>query len=98
MMHTDDELTFLEAAALLHVSPAYLSTLVEAGKLGAAQREKRDEAIRLSRATVLDYREEVSARRRAGLDAMAAASEEMGLYDAELQGIPRSPKKGTQEP
>ena len=87
-----DEITSEEAAKLLHVSRTHLNTLVDTGQLGEVRRTAGRHR-RISKAAVLQYRAASKERQAKGLDAMAEASERLGLYDQELDGVPVRSKK-----
>lgn len=82
----NEELTSEEAAKLLHVSRTHLNTLVDEGKLPSAR--TRGGHRRIPRSAVLAYREQMRAAQSAGLERMMDASERLGLYDEELEGLP----------
>jgi excisionase family DNA binding protein len=81
------ELTSEEAAKLLHVSRTHLNTLVDEGALGDV-RITQGGHRRIPRAAVLAYKEKSTLAQRRGLDKMTEASQRMGLYDGELEGLP----------
>lgn len=87
-----DELTSEEAAKLLHVSRTHLNTLVDMGRLGEVCRTAGRHR-RIPKAAVLQYKAASKERQAKGLDAMAEASERLGLYDQELEGVPVRSKK-----
>ena len=87
-----DELTSEEAAKLLHVSRTHLNTLVDTGRLGEVSRTAGRHR-RISKAAVLQYKAASKERQAKGLDAMAEASERLGLYDQELEGVPVRSKR-----
>jgi excisionase family DNA binding protein len=76
-----------EAAKLLHVSNKFVDNLVVEGKLPGV-RDGQSGRFRIPRASVLAFKEELKAAQKKGLDRMVEASERMGLYDAELEGMP----------
>ena len=76
-----------EAARMLHVSSTYFDGLVRTGELVAIRRT-RDGRQRFSMANLLAYKERSKVRQRAGLDRMVEATRRMGLYEAELNGLP----------
>lgn len=86
-----DELTSEEAAQLLHVSRTHINTLMDTGKLGAVSRTAGGHR-RVSRTTVLDYKARSKERQAKGLEAMADASQRLGLYAKEKAGIARRSK------
>lgn len=87
-----DELTSEDAAKLLHVSRTHLNTLVDTGQLGEVRRTAGRHR-RIPKAAVLQYKAASKERQAKGLDAMSEASERLGLYDQELDGVPVRPKK-----
>jgi excisionase family DNA binding protein len=87
-----DELTSEQAAKLLHVSRTHLNTLVDTGLLGEVCRTVGRHR-RISKAAVLQYKAASKKRQAKGWDAMAQASERLGLYDQELDGVPVRAKK-----
>lgn len=86
IVNESDTVTMEEAAKLLHVSGSYVNALVDEGKLGEVCRV--NDHNRLKRDAVLAYRKQMLASRKKGLNTMMAASERMGLYDKELEGLP----------
>ena len=76
-----------EAALILHVSRACFDGLVRTGEL-VATRRTRDGRQWFSTANLLAYKERSKVRQRMGLKKMMAATQRMGLYDAELEGLP----------
>ncbi|MGF6774919.1 hypothetical protein P3T21_000106 [Paraburkholderia sp. GAS334] len=76
-----------EAALVLRVSCECFDGLVRTGKLVTIRRT-RDGRRWFSMATLLAYKERSKVRQRAGLDKMMEATRRMGLYDAELEGLP----------
>lgn len=70
------------AAALIGASPAAVEELVRHDALDALT---RDEHVYLSLRSVLDYAHRQQLERREALAEMIRASEEGGLYDAELE-------------
>lgn len=85
------ELTSEEAAQLLRVSRTHINTLMDTGKLGAVSRTAGGHR-RVSRTTVLDYKARSKERQAKGLEAMADASQRLGLYAKEKAGIARRSK------
>ncbi|MFM0179043.1 excisionase family DNA-binding protein [Paraburkholderia aspalathi] len=83
----DEELTSEEAARLLHVSRTHLNTLVDEGKLGVV-RHTQSGHRRIQRTAVLAHKEKIKTMQKKGLDRTVDASERMGLYDNELEGLP----------
>lgn len=83
----DDELTSEAAAKLLHVSRTHLNTLADSGAFGPVRRTDGGHR-RISKAALLKYKAQSQERQAKGLDAMMAASQKLGLYDAELAGLP----------
>ena len=87
-----EQLTSEAAAKLLHVSRTHLNTLLDAGALGDVSRTAGGHR-RVSKVAVLAYKADSKARQAKGLDAMAQASQRMGLYNDELAGVPRRAKR-----
>jgi excisionase family DNA binding protein len=87
-----EELTSEDAAKLLHVSRTHLNTLVDSGELGEIRRTAGRHR-RISKAAVLRYKAASQERQSKGLDAMVQASERLGLYDRELDGVPVRSKR-----
>jgi excisionase family DNA binding protein len=86
------ELTSEEAAQLLRVSRTHINTLMDAGKLGTASRTAGGHR-RVSRTAVLDYKAKSKERQVKGLEAMTDASQRLGLYADEMEGVPRRSKR-----
>lgn len=86
-----ESLTTEETATLLGVSRTHVISLIKSGALSASQTSGGHR--RLSKPAVLAYKEEMKARQSKGLDAMMAATAEIGLYEAELEGIPQRTKR-----
>jgi excisionase family DNA binding protein len=80
-------MTISEAAKLLHVSRTHLNTLIDEGKLDRVHYTQGGHR-RIQRAAVLAYKEESKTTQKKGLNRMVEASERMGLYDKELEGLP----------
>lgn len=87
-----EELTSEAASKLLHVSRTHLNTLVDTGQLGEVRRTAGGHR-RISKAAVLQYKAASKDRQAKGLDAMVEATERLGLYDSELDGIPVRSKR-----
>lgn len=83
----DEELTSEAASKLLHVSRTHLNTLADSGALGVVRRTDGGHR-RISKAALLKYKALSQERQSKGMDAMVAASQKLGLYDAELEGLP----------
>jgi hypothetical protein len=77
------------AAVTLHVSPLYFESLVVAGILTPATQGQDGHPL-FSLAAVLAYKKRSKAMQRSGLTRMMHATQRLGLYDAELDGLPRS--------
>ncbi|WP_147309993.1 helix-turn-helix domain-containing protein [Paraburkholderia sp. BL6669N2] len=90
-MDKDESLTIKEAAKLLFVSPAHFRTLLQKSDLAAIQ-ETPESDVRVLRSAVLEYKEQMRARQKAGLKEMMDASERLGLYDQEIEGPPNHKK------
>ena len=86
-----DELTFAEAAKLLHMSRTYLNTLVKAGTFSGV-RKTRGGQRRIPRAEVLAYKKHSVMTQTQGLDRMMEVSQRIGLYDAENREVPSTGK------
>ena len=87
-----EELTSEAASKLLHVSRTHLNTLVDTGQLADVRRTAGGHR-RISKAAVLQYKAASKDRQAKGLDAMVEATERLGLYDSELDGIPVRSKR-----
>lgn len=85
-IEAEDELTTEAAAKLLQVSRTRLVTLVASGQLGKVRRTAGGHR-RISKAAVLRYKSASKERQAKGLGAMVEASERLGLYDQELDGV-----------
>jgi excisionase family DNA binding protein len=88
----DESLTSEEAAELLHVSRTHLNGLLEAGSIAGWSRTAVGHR-RIPKAAVLEYKEVSKQRQARGLEAMAQASQSLGLYKDELTGVPRRAKR-----
>jgi len=86
-----DSLTTEEVARLLSVSRTHVISLIKSHVLMASQTSGGHR--RISKAAVLAYKAEMKNRQAEGLDAMTAATADMGLYEAELEGIPQRTKR-----
>ena len=84
----DATLTSEQAATLLHMSRTHLNSLLDTGKLGLVVRTAGGHR-RIAKAAVVAYKQECEQRQARGLEAMTQASRSLGLYQDELQGIPR---------
>jgi len=80
-------LTSEAASKLLHVSRTHLNTLADSGALGVVRRTHGGHR-RISKAALLKYKTLSQQRQSKGFDAMTAASQKLGLYDADLEGHP----------
>jgi excisionase family DNA binding protein len=74
-----------EAARLLNMSRARFDRLVRAGELSAIRHAPSGGRRWFSTAQLLAYK----IQQRDGLTRMMKATERLGLYDAELEGLPR---------
>lgn len=81
-------LTSAEAAKLLNVSRTYLNTLVEEGKLGPIERTEGGHR-RIPKSVVLAYKQHSRRRQEKALEEMSKAAQDLGLYDTEMEGVPR---------
>ena len=86
-----DSLTTEQAATLLGVSRTHVISLIKSHALLASLTSGGHR--RLLKTAVLAYKEEMKARQSRGLDAMMAATTDMGLYETELLGIPQRTKR-----
>lgn len=86
-----ESLTTEETAKLLSVSRTHVLSLVDTKALPVSL--TRGGHRRIPKAAVLEYKQGMKARQAKGLDAMMEASAAMGLYDGELEGIPRRSKR-----
>jgi excisionase family DNA binding protein len=77
-----------QAARLLNVSRACFDKLVRAGELPAIHAPSGGRR-RFSKVQLLDYKRRRRIVQRDGLTRMMTATARMGLYDAELKGLPR---------
>jgi excisionase family DNA binding protein len=84
--HDDEWLTSEAASKLLHVSRTHLNTLADSDALGVV-RLTHGGHRRISKAALLKYKALSQKHQAKGLDAMVAASQKLGLYDAELDGL-----------
>jgi excisionase family DNA binding protein len=83
----DEELTSETASKLLHVSRTHVNSLADSGALGVVRRTGGGHR-RISKAALLRYKALSKERQSKGLDAMVAASQKLGLYDAEVESLP----------
>ena len=89
----DDELlTSEQAAELLHVSRTHVNKLMDSGALKNVLKTEGGHR-RVPKASVMAYRADSKARQAKGLKRMTEASQELGLYEAELVGNPKPPKR-----
>lgn len=88
----DSALTSEQAAELLHVSRSHVNALADSGALGRVMRTAGRHR-RISRSSVLAYKEQSKRSQAKGLEAMMAATDEAGLYDHELQSAPQRKSK-----
>lgn len=86
-----EDLTTEEAAKFLSLSRTHVNSLVDANAPPASRTSGGHR--RIPKAAVVEYKQKMKARQATGLEAMAEASSAMGLYDGELDGIPRRPKR-----
>lgn len=85
-------LTSQEASKLLHVSRTHMNTLLDGGALGEILRTAGGHR-RVSKEAVLAYKEQSQQRQAAALNAVAEASQRLGLYAGELEGIARKGRR-----
>ncbi|WP_349745285.1 helix-turn-helix domain-containing protein [Roseateles cavernae] len=84
----DESLTSAQAAELLNVSRTYFNVLADSGKLGAVERTEGGHR-RVSKSVVLAYKAESRRKQEKAISDMVEASQELGLYDDEMEGIPQ---------
>ena len=89
---SEDLLTSEQAATLLQMSRTHVNSLMDSGALGFISRTAGGHR-RISRAAVLAYKQDRRQRQAKGLEAMTGASQRLGLYEGELEGIPRKKKR-----
>ena len=85
-----ESLTTEEAAKFLGVSRTHLISLIKSQALPA--RLTSGGHRRIPKTAVFAYKQEMKQRQSKGLDAMMAGTSALGLYDEELEGIPRRSK------
>ncbi|WP_091792507.1 helix-turn-helix domain-containing protein [Burkholderia sp. WP9] len=78
-----------EAARLLHVSRECFDRLVRSVELSAIRHAPSGGRRWFSMAQLLAYKRRCKIQQRSGLTRMMKATERLGLYDAELKGLPR---------
>ncbi len=89
---TDDEfLTSEKAAELLFVSRTHVNKLMDTGTLQGVIRTEGGHR-RVPKASISAYKAASKLRQASGLARMTEASQRLGLYEAELEGIPKHPK------
>ena len=89
----DDELlTSEQAAELLHASRTHVNKLMDSGVLRNVSKTEGGHR-RVPKASVLAYKAQSKARQAKGMERIADASRRLGLYEAELAGIPKPPKR-----
>jgi excisionase family DNA binding protein len=81
------ELTIEDAAALLFVSQGHVRKLLSAGELNGVH-VFADSEVRINRDAILALKERMRAEQKDGLAAMIEASERIGLYDTDAEGLP----------
>lgn len=91
--YPDDEvmLTSEKAAQLLHVSRPHLTKLLDNGTIPGVEKTENGHR-RIAKGAVLRYKAQMKQRQAEGLATVAKMSQELGLYDDELEGIPEAPK------
>lgn len=85
----DEALTSETASKLMHVSRTHVNSLADSGALGVVRRTGGGHR-RISKAALLRYKALSKERQSKGLDAMVAASQKLGLYDAEVESQRRA--------
>ncbi len=88
-----DVLTSEQAAKLLNVSRPHINKLLDTGLIPGVERMPGGHR-RISRGAVLQYKEGMKLRQSKASREVGRISNELGLYDDELDGIPESPKRG----
>ncbi len=88
----DEELTSEAASKLLHVSRTHLNTLADSGAFGVVRRTEGGHR-RISKAALLHYKAGSKERQTKGLDDLVAASQALGLYDAEIEDLPKKGRR-----
>lgn len=78
-----------EAARLLNISRGCFDRLVRADELSAIRHAASGGRRWFSTAQLLAYERRCRIRQRDGLTRMMKATERLGLYDTELEGLPR---------
>ncbi|ASL48089.1 hypothetical protein bAD24_III11865 [Burkholderia sp. AD24] len=84
--HVDSKINRNEAARLLFVSASHFDALVRWGKATPTSFGPTGPHLFL-KAALLSYKKKQKKRQRKGLKKMMAASERMGLYDAEIADL-----------
>lgn len=69
------------------LSRTHVNSLADSGALGVVRRTGGGHR-RISKAALLRYKALSKERQSKGLDAMVAASQKLGLYDAEVESLP----------
>jgi hypothetical protein len=85
-----EDLSLEAAAQFLGVSRTFARSLIDDGKL-PSRIDKTDHRRfgRIPTSALRAYREKMRAEQRAGLQKMVEASERAGLYDAEIEELPK---------
>ena len=86
-----DELTSEQTAKLLGVSRTHVNMLINSKALPASRTAGGHR--RVPRAAAVAYKAQMKERQAKGLDQMVEASQRLGLYDNELEGVPRRTKR-----
>ncbi|MFB9125726.1 DNA-binding protein [Paraburkholderia dipogonis] len=85
-----EDLSLEAAAQFLGVSRTFVRSLIDDGKLPSRIDKTGGGRIRRIPTSALRvYREKMRVRQRAGLQQMMEASERAGLYDAEIEDLPK---------
>ncbi|MDR3571328.1 MAG: hypothetical protein P4L81_03970 [Candidatus Pacebacteria bacterium] len=84
--HVDSKIDRNAGARLLFVSGSHLDALVRSGKVIPTSFGPTG-PHRFLKAALLSYKKKQKKRQRKGLKKMMAASERMGLYDAEIADL-----------
>jgi hypothetical protein len=83
----DQKIDSNEAAKLLFVSPSHFDALVRSGRVTATRCTSDGPQQLFSKVALLAYKKRVKARQRSALRTLMEATDRMGLYDAERDGL-----------
>jgi len=88
---SSDVLTSEQAAKLLNVSRPHINKLLDSNAIPGVERLSGGHR-RITREAVLQYKEQMKQRQAKASLEVGRISTELGLYDDELEGIPKAPK------